>query len=107
MNFQFSNIRRIAGWIAFYLLLSAPAFFPASANSGNAFVIRHARVFDGHNTLANTDVWVEGGKIKSVGKDLKVPSEVKVIDATVKRYSRWISCMHMTHGTTKLRRSIE
>jgi imidazolonepropionase-like amidohydrolase len=82
MNFQLSNIRRIAGWIAFYLLLSAPAFFPASANTSNTFVIRHARVFNGHNTLANTDVWVEEGKIKSVGKDLKIPSEVKVIDAT-------------------------
>jgi imidazolonepropionase-like amidohydrolase len=82
MNFQFSNIRRIAGWMAFYLLLSAPAFFQTSASNGNTFVIRHARVFDGHNTLANTDVWVEEGKIKSVGKNLKVPSDVKAIDAT-------------------------
>src|SRR5215470_10036438 len=31
----------------------------------------------------------------------------KVIDATVNRYSKRISCKHMTHGTTKLRRSIE
>jgi imidazolonepropionase-like amidohydrolase len=82
MNFQFSNIRRIAGWMAFYLLLSAPAFFQTSANTGNTFVIRHARVFDGHKTLARADVWVEDGKIKSVGKDLKVPSDVKTIDAT-------------------------
>jgi hypothetical protein len=82
MNFQFSNIRRIAGWMAFYWLLSAPASFQTSASNGNTFVIRHVRVFDGHNTLANTDVWVEEGKIKSVGKNLKVPSDVKAIDAT-------------------------
>jgi imidazolonepropionase-like amidohydrolase len=81
MNFRFSNIRRIAGWMAFYLLLSAPAFFPANASTSNSFVIRHARVFDGQKTLGNTDVWVEDGKIKSVGKDLKVPSDVRVIDA--------------------------
>ncbi len=81
MNFQFTNVRRIAGWMAFFLLISAPAFFLARANTGNTFVIRNARVFDGHKTLANTDVWVEDGKIKSVGKDLKVPSGVKAIDA--------------------------
>jgi imidazolonepropionase-like amidohydrolase len=84
MNFQFSNIRRIAGWIAFFVLLSAPALYLASANANttNTFVVRHARVFDGYHTLPNTDVWVEDGKIKSVGKDLKVPSDVKAIDAT-------------------------
>jgi imidazolonepropionase-like amidohydrolase len=82
MKFQSANIRRIVGCMALFLLLCAPAFFPASASTGNTFVIRHARVFDGHKTLTNTDVWVEDGKIKAVGKDLKVPTEVKAIDAT-------------------------
>jgi imidazolonepropionase-like amidohydrolase len=82
MNFQFANIRRIAGCSAFCLLISVPALYPASADTGNTFVIRHARVFDGHKTLANTDVWVKDGKIQSVGKDLKVFSDVKTIDAT-------------------------
>jgi imidazolonepropionase-like amidohydrolase len=81
MNFRFANIRIVA-CMALFFLLSAPAFFPASANAGNSFVIRHARVFDGHNVLKNTDVWVEDGKIKSVGKDLKVSSDVKTIDGT-------------------------
>jgi imidazolonepropionase-like amidohydrolase len=81
MNFQLSSISRIAGWMGLFLLISAPAFFLTSANTSNSFVIRHARVFDGHKTLANTDVWVEDGKIKAVGKDLKVPSDVKAIDA--------------------------
>src|SRR5580698_8155839 len=82
MKFQSANIRRLVGCMALFLLLCAPAFFPASASTGNTFVIRHARVFDGHKTLTNTDVWVEDGKIKAVGKDLKVPTEVKAIDAT-------------------------
>ena len=81
MNFQLSNIRRIAGWMAFYLLLAAPAFSAGSAND-NSFVVRHAQVFDGHTTHPATDVWVQDGKIKAVGKDLKVPSGVKVIDGT-------------------------
>lgn len=33
-------------------------------------------------TLTETDVWIEKGKIKSVGQALKVPADAKVIDAT-------------------------
>jgi len=73
---------RVFGWMAFYLLLSAPAFFLASADGGNSFVVRKARVFDGHSVLPNTDVWVADGKIKEIGADLRVPSEVKVISGT-------------------------
>lgn len=39
-------------------------------------------MFDGGKVLEQADVWVEGGKIKAVGKGLKVPSDVKTIDAT-------------------------
>jgi imidazolonepropionase-like amidohydrolase len=80
MSLRFANIRRI-GWMALFLLISAPAFSQTSASTSNTFVIRHARVFDGNKSLANTDVWVESGKIKSMGKDLKVPSGVKAVDA--------------------------
>lgn len=68
--------------MAFFLLLSAPAIFIASANSDNSFVIRKARVFDGHKVLQQSDVWVEDGKIKAVGNDLKVPSGVKTVEAS-------------------------
>ena len=72
---------RVLGWMGFFLLLSAPAFFPARADSQASFVIRHARVFDGRKVLAQTDVWVADGKIKAVGKNLNVPSDAKVVDA--------------------------
>ncbi len=72
---------RIFGWMAFYLLLSAPALISADANNANSFVIRKARVFDGHQVIEQADVWVADGKIKAVARDVKVPSGVKVIDA--------------------------
>ncbi len=73
---------RVLGWMAFYLLLSAPAIILADQDHGIGFVIRDARVFDGRKVLEQTDVWVEGGKIKAMGKNLKVPSNVKTIDAS-------------------------
>ncbi len=78
---RFAATFRVFGWMAFYLLLSAPAIIMASPDNGNSFVIRKARVFDGHKVLEQADVWVEDGKIKAVGKDLKTPSNVKTIDA--------------------------
>jgi imidazolonepropionase-like amidohydrolase len=72
---------KVLGWITFFFLLSAPAIILASPDDGNSFVVRGARVFDGHKTLEPTDVWIEGGKIKAVGKNLKVPSSAKAIDA--------------------------
>ena len=78
---RFASIGRVLGWIAFYLLLSAPVFL-AGANNSNSFVIRKARVFDGHKVLSAADVWVEDGKIKALGTSLKVPSDLKMIDAS-------------------------
>jgi imidazolonepropionase-like amidohydrolase len=72
----------VIGWTGLFLLLSALGRFLVRADSGNSFVIRHARVFDGHKVLNSADVWVENGKIRSVGKNLKTTAGVKVIDAT-------------------------
>lgn len=79
---QFAPTLRVLGWIAFYLLLSAPAIILAGPENPNSFVVRGARVFDGHKVFDQADVWVADGKIKAVGKGLKVPSGVKTIDAT-------------------------
>ena len=78
---RFAATFRVLGWMGLYLLLSAPALILASPDTVHSFVIRGARVFDGHKVLENTDVLVEAGKIKAVGKNLKVPSGVKSVDA--------------------------
>ncbi len=79
---RFSEILRVFGWMAFFFLLSAPAIILARPDAGNGFVIRDARVFDGRKVLEQTDVWVEAGAIKAIGKKLKVPSSVRAIDAS-------------------------
>ncbi|HEY6371816.1 MAG TPA: CIA30 family protein [Candidatus Sulfotelmatobacter sp.] len=79
---RFASTLRVLGWMAFYLLLSAPAIIFADPDQSTSFVIRGARVFDGHKVLEQTDVWVEDGKIKAVGKSLKASSSGKTIDAS-------------------------
>jgi len=79
---RFAATLRVLAWMGFYLLLSAPAIFITRADSGNSFVVRRARVFDGQKVLEQTDVWVDGGKINAVGKSLKTPPGLKVIDAS-------------------------
>jgi imidazolonepropionase-like amidohydrolase len=79
---KLASTLRVLGWMGFYLLLSGPAFFMASAASNNSFVVRNARVFDGHKVFDQCDVWVSEGKVKAVGKALKVPSHVRVIDGS-------------------------
>jgi imidazolonepropionase-like amidohydrolase len=78
---RFASTLRVFGWMAFYLLLSAPAIILADQDHSAGFIIRGARVFDGHKVLEQNDVWVEAGKIKAVGKSLKVPSSVKTVEA--------------------------
>ena len=82
MDFQFTSTRRILCCVGFYAFISAPAFCATGANGGDTFVIRNARVFDGHKTIPQADVWVEDGNIKSVGKNLKIAGDVKSIAAT-------------------------
>ena len=79
---RFKATLRVLGWMGFFALLSAPAFFVGHASNSNGFVIRNARVFDGHKLLGQADVWVQDGKIQAVGKNLKTPSDLKVIDAS-------------------------
>lgn len=82
MKTKFASTLRVLGWLGFCLLLYTPALFIARADNNSGFVIRNARVFDGHRVLDRSDVWVEQGKIKAVGRDLKLPAGVKVIDAS-------------------------
>jgi imidazolonepropionase-like amidohydrolase len=81
MQSRFIKACKVFGWMAFFLFLSLPAFFPSHAAGPTGFVIRGARVFDGHRVLEQADVWVENGKIKAIGNNLRIPTDVKVVEA--------------------------
>jgi imidazolonepropionase-like amidohydrolase len=55
---------------------------PVTWTSADSFVIRNVRVFDGRNVIDNTEVQVEGSKIKAVGKQLPAGTNTKVVDGT-------------------------
>jgi imidazolonepropionase-like amidohydrolase len=76
----------VSATIAALLLFGVPAFgrqpqAPAPVALGS-FVITNVRIFDGHRVIARGSVWVDGGRIKAVGADVKAPAGVRVIDGT-------------------------
>ena len=75
-----ATLEFLAGWAS--SCCSPRLRFSGHANNSNSFVIRNARLFDGHKVLGQADVWVQEGKIQAVGKDLKVPSDLKVVDGS-------------------------
>jgi imidazolonepropionase-like amidohydrolase len=72
------------------------AFGYTEAPEQEATVIRNATVWTNEEDgiLAETDVYFEAGKIKSVGKDLSVPAGVKEIDGTEKHVTAGIIDEH-------------
>ena len=70
--------------VASLCLIAAPPLLAHAETqpSSRAFVIRHARVFDGERTLPNVDVLVQEGRITSVGAHLAVPAATREVDAT-------------------------
>ncbi|MBV8502525.1 MAG: amidohydrolase family protein [Paucibacter sp.] len=60
----------------------------AALNSGHSdaaeaepdFIVRHATVFDGERRLTDTDVLVQDGRIAAIGRELKAPAGVSVVD---------------------------
>jgi imidazolonepropionase-like amidohydrolase len=65
--------------LASSLLLAAN---PAFAQDKSEFVIRDVRIFDGARVIPNGQVWVQSGKIKAVGADVKAPVSVRAINGT-------------------------
>ena len=61
-------------------VVTARPVAPQKSATGTSFVIRNVRVFDGENTIANTNVVVRDGKIEAMGGD--VPSGLTVVDGT-------------------------
>ncbi len=66
-----------------------------SAQTKTQVLIRNATVLTAvRGTLENTDILIENGKIAKIGKDLKVNSNAKIIDATGKFVSPGIIDCH-------------
>src|SRR5438128_1173628 len=74
------NRRALCVRVAFYAGLLW--MIPTTWASAESFVIRNARVFDGREIINDADVWVEGSKIKAVGKHLAVAADAAVVDGS-------------------------
>ena len=65
--------------------LAVAPFFLRAQTTPNRFLIKNGTVLTiTRGTLPQTDILVENGKIKEIGKDLKVPSDISVVDASGK-----------------------
>lgn len=73
---------RIASVLALFVWNGSGAWAQSATN--NEFVIRNVRVFDGSRVIPKGDVWVQEGKIKAVGPQIKVPANVTVVDGSGK-----------------------
>jgi imidazolonepropionase-like amidohydrolase len=83
MTFQsWARINEITSWAVLVFGFCVPGMAQEPPANANSFVIRNAKVFDGKKVPSQGDVWVQDGQIKAVGRDLKVPADLKVIDAT-------------------------
>jgi imidazolonepropionase-like amidohydrolase len=83
------NSSRGRAWLAGALALCAfLAFTTGLATRGHAqsaaVLFKNARVFDGENVRANTDVLVRGTRIVAIGPGLSAPAGTQTIDATGK-----------------------
>ncbi|HWS17571.1 MAG TPA: hypothetical protein VN223_06130, partial [Candidatus Elarobacter sp.] len=64
-----------------FLLLSSLVLFAQSPpHNTNEFVIRNVRIFDGIHVIPKGQVWVQSGKIKAVGEDVKAPAGIATIN---------------------------
>jgi imidazolonepropionase-like amidohydrolase len=67
------------GACTFLLFSSVVLLAQSPAQSNNEFVIRDVRIFDGTHVIPKGHVWVQNGKIKAVGADVKAPAGVSII----------------------------
>jgi imidazolonepropionase-like amidohydrolase len=61
---------------------SGPEVAHAQSQRGTNFLVAHVRVFDGERVHEDTQVAVEGGIIRAVGRDLTMWRQLPVIDGT-------------------------
>src|SRR5258708_3965049 len=73
----FSSTLKIS---ASFLLSSIVLFAQTPAPNNSEFVIRNVRIFDGSQVIAKGQVWVQNGKIKAVGTDVKASASIRSIN---------------------------
>ena len=80
------------------------AFLGAAPAVAGGWLIRDAvvHVGDGHTVLDDADVLVEGGRIVEVGKDLRAPAGVRVIDAAGGHLSPGLTAAPTTIGLVEI-----
>jgi imidazolonepropionase-like amidohydrolase len=79
------NIRTrlgVAALAAFVVATSGRGSSQAQSQTGTSFLVREVRVFDGERVREDTQVAVEGGIIRAVGRDLTMWRHLPVIDGT-------------------------
>jgi imidazolonepropionase-like amidohydrolase len=91
VNYPQRRILIYGWWVGWLALSLVPGATRAGGPSGEdaaevspsvrPFVIRHARVFDGQRLVSAQEVFVEGGKIRGVGKGLTMARGTAEIDA--------------------------
>lgn len=79
---SFTGINWITLCAGLFVGLCIPGMSQVQPAAADNVVIRHALIFDGNRIYGRGDVWIQDGHIKSIGKDLKVSADSKVIDAT-------------------------
>ena len=86
-------LRRLNAFVVLVALMVAMLQFAGTAEAtatiwretGQDILIKNATVLTAsHGTLQNTDILVRKGKIAAIGKNLKAPENVRIIDATGK-----------------------
>ena len=70
--------------IYLYIILLTLGSYAYGQETGSLLIKNGTVITITDGTKANTDVWVKEGKIERIGKNLKAPKDVKVVDATGK-----------------------
>ncbi|HZI55238.1 MAG TPA: CIA30 family protein [Verrucomicrobiae bacterium] len=78
----------------------------SGAQSKNEFVVRDVRIFDGTRVIPRGQVWVQDGKIKAVGADVKAPSTVRVINGAGETLLPGLIDSHTHAFTTALKEAL-
>ncbi len=80
VNRILSTLRAAAFFLFSSLVLFAQTPAPKPPLNDAEFVVRNVRIFDGSRVIVKGQIWVQNGKIKAVGTDLKAPAGVRSIN---------------------------